>query len=371
LHSGGPPDTFWHGSMKSIAHSSMKPAEESISNMSTHSVNRKTLFLFAVTVPLLFAAMPVISYGTENAARALARITQLKPLYLETSLGKPEKARASIVAGDEHLVLAEDLREQIEEVSGIRLPILTDGTALEHLNGHGNLIALGQYGNNKVLEKLYYRGYLVVDGIQPGKGGYVLETVHNPDNLGINVIVVGGSDSAGVEKAAMRLVENLKECGAVLPRLFEVEPGAGREIVERRGIDALDSKRIWPTNQMNVQEALGEAAMLYVYTGEEKYVVLFKTKLMEWLQEQAKPDHGCLDDFYRVIFSWDQVEESPVFSDEERLHITNLLWDELNLLRPKAESYVFSRKDKVQPRKNHGARSALSVYFAARYFWQY
>jgi len=43
----------------------------------------------------------------------------------------------------------------------------------------------------------------------------------------------------------------------------------------------------------------------------------------------------------------------------------------LNLLRPTPETYVFSRKDKIRPRKNHGARSALSVYFAARYFWNY
>ena len=125
-------------------------------------------------------------------------ITKLKPLYLKTSLSKAKKPRALIVAGQEYLPLAQGIQRRIEGFTGIKLSIVSDGEALKKLKALGNIIALGQYGNNKLLEHFYYRWYLVVDGMQTGAGGYVLETVHNPDTQGINLIVVGGGDCSGV-----------------------------------------------------------------------------------------------------------------------------------------------------------------------------
>ncbi len=296
-------------------------------------------------------------------------ITRLKPLYLETSLGTANKPAASIVAGPDYLALAQYLQHRIEEITGIKLPLISDEVAIEELQAHGNIIALGQYGNNKLIEHFYYRWYLVVDGMQPGAGGYVLQTVHNPDALGINLIIVGGSDRTGVEKAGTRLVENVRQHGATLPRLFEVELGAGKQIVEKRGQEAIDPQRPWPGNVQDIQEVLGEAAMLYVYTGDETYATFFKEKLMEWL-EKGEYD-SANDDFFRPMISWDLVEEAPVFSDEERLWITNKLWDAIDTMRPRWDAYVFSRKDDFVPRTNHSARSAIGLYFAARYFWQY
>jgi len=313
--------------------------------------------------------IPELAHADENAAPDLIRITQLKPLYLETSVGTPESPGATIVAGAEYLDLANLLQQRIEEATGIRLPVVSDNEALNDLKTLGNIIALGQYADNSLLKHFYYRWYLVVDGMQPGKGGYVLETVHNPDNLGINLIVVGGSDRAGVEKASNRLLETVTKYGPTLPRLFEVELGEGKEIVLDYGAKALDPKRVWPTNGMNIQEAIGEAAMLYIYTGDEKYAAFFKAKLVESLEQGSFA--GAQDDLFRSIISWDLVEEAPVFSDEERLWITDKLWEIVHPPHQKWDTYVFSRKNLIRPRKNHGARSAVSVYFIARYFWQY
>ncbi|MFH0964588.1 MAG: hypothetical protein V2A58_11340 [Planctomycetota bacterium] len=327
-------------------------------------IYRTSLRLFPIALALAIAARPA-------QAGSPAAIPRLKPLYLETALGAPGKPDALIVAGDLHAALAKDLQSRIREATNIDLPVFDDAKALQDLDGKKNLILLGHFGDNRVIERFYYRGYLIVDASQPGKGGCLLQTVHNPDALGINLIVVGGSDAAGVAKAADRLVENVKAHGPTLPRLFEIELGDGKDVVEKKGAEALDPNRPWPTNQMNMQEALHELALLHVYTADDRFARLFKEKAAAWLQSPESDRDNALDDFWRIVASWDLLEESPVFSDDDRLRITNLIWDELNLLRPKCDTYVFSRKDIVAPRRNHGARSALSVYFAARYFWNY
>ena len=300
-------------------------------------------------------------------------ITGLKALNLDTDLGEPGSPRAAIVAGDDFMPLAEVMRGHIYEVLRVDLPLLSDSDAIMDLKAHGNLITLGQFGNNKVLEYLYYRWYVVVDGAQPGRGGYILQTIHNPDALGINIIVLGGSDGAGVEKAASRLVENIREHGFILPRLFEVELGAGRDIVLARGEEVLDPEREWPAlHPMEVQQALAEAGVLYLYTGREDYALAYRERLLGWLQ--GGDFRGASDDFYGIMITWDLLEESSVFSDEERLWITNKLWGALKFLHsPQEVNYKFfmEDKDKWASRENHRTRYANSIYFGSRYYSRY
>jgi len=313
--------------------------------------------------------------GVANGPQNAVNITTLKTLYLETFLGTKNEPAASIVAGEMCMASAVNLQEMIAEATGIKLPVLADTEALENLHEHGNLIVLGQFANNRVLERFYYRWYLVVDGMQPGAGGYVLETVHNPDALGINLIVIGASDQDGIEKAAGRFMDNLKKHGSMLPRLFEVELGAGKEIVLERAKRVLDtcldasSDSDWLNMAgMNVAEDIGELAMCYLYTGDERFAGVYKRRLAVALREDRISD---TDDMWRLIISWDLIEESPVFSNEDRLRITCKLWEVVKDLRPMWDTYVFSLKNVFELRRNHDARSAKSLYFTARYFWQY
>ncbi|HCN06672.1 MAG TPA: hypothetical protein DIT01_01985 [Lentisphaeria bacterium] len=322
-------------------------------------------FFILITACLMLGLCSRSAGANENAVT----ITRLKPLHLETFLGNLQKPEACIVAGDAYGELGKDLQQRIENATGIKLPLVSERKAMAGLGRQGNIIALGQFGNNKLIKHFYFRWYLVVDGMQPGAGGYVLQTVHNPDNLGINLLIAGGSDRAGVAKAADRLMANIEKYGTTLPRLFEVEMGAGKAFVEERGKEALDPEREWPTYSQHAEEFLGEAAMLYVYTGDETYAALFKEHLIEWLERGDY--YSATDDFFRPMVSWDLVEESPAFSDAERLWITNKLWEAINVMRPDWDTYVFSVKDRFEPRANHNARSAIGFYFAARYFWQY
>ncbi|MBI3922718.1 MAG: hypothetical protein HY318_14950, partial [Armatimonadetes bacterium] len=219
---------------------------------------------------LLISAVVILGVSLEaqiSFAQESRQISRLKPLHLATQLWDSNRPTATIVAGSECQGIAVDLQRSIKRLTGVLLPLVPDVNAQRDLPKPGNLIALGHFGNNRILERLYYRWYMVVDGAQPGAGGYVLQTIHNPDAEGANVIVVGGSDMAGVRNSAQRLVERIKEHGRLLPRLFEVELGEGKEEVLARGEQVLEPKREWPTvHPMEIQQAISEAGTLYVYT---------------------------------------------------------------------------------------------------------
>jgi len=171
---------------------------------------------FAVFLILAGASVVLDADGAADA------ITALKPLHLETRPGEPGAPQAAIVAGPAYARLARELQARIHGAAGVRLPVVSDADALTDL-GKQHLIVLGQFGDNKVIEHFYYRWYLVVDGVQPGKGGYVLETVHNPDALGINLIVVGGGWPIPTVRhhTSMSIVRNGE--GRLLPAFAELD----------------------------------------------------------------------------------------------------------------------------------------------------
>ena len=301
---------------------------------------------------------------------ASAAVPVLKPLHLETCLASNGLASAGIVAGPGYTDLAARLSDGLFSALGIRISVIEDSEAVMDLAAYGNILALGHYGNNAVLERLYYRWHTVIDASQPGAGGHLLQTVHNPDALGINVIVVGGSGRAGVARAAEQLVAHVEQHGAILPRLWEVDLGSGADLVEARGLEVLDPQRDWPTRHpMEVQQSVCEAAMLYVYTAREEFAAVFKQKLKEFLERDSF--WGISDDFDFTMIAWDLLEEAPVFDDAERLWFTRKLWEALCHQRTEKEiNYrTFLRvKDTHEQRRNHAARYASSLYFGARYF---
>ena len=321
---------------------------------------------FLVPVPLLAAPAD--------------RIERLKDLQLETRLGDAGVPTASIVPGAHDRGLAEDLQRRIRDSLGLSLPIVGERDVLADLGGHGNLILLGHYGNNRVTEHFYNRWYVVVDGMQPGQGGTMLQTVHNPDGLGINLVLVGGSDDAAVAKASGQLLSRVQAQGGALPRLFEVELGRHRDLVLNRVTEVLDPEREWPTiHPMEVQKALGEAAMLYLYTADDRLLAAYKGQLMRWLRTWLAHDpyrQGASDELYRLLITWDLVEEAPAFTDAERLWITNRLWDLLvKEHTPYKDNYNYEHWvaaiEKPELRDTHRARFAMAYYYGGRYFQTY
>ncbi|MHB8902070.1 MAG: hypothetical protein ACYC6Y_25210, partial [Thermoguttaceae bacterium] len=87
--------------------------------------------------------------------------------------------------------------------------------------------------------------------------------------------------------------------------------------------------------------------------------------------EQIENKHDPLAGFYHynahmAILFWDLIEESPVFSDEERLRITNAFARQLN--HRKGEGIYRLTRPASSVGSRHGQWSAISLYCLGRYF---
>ena len=90
-----------------------------------------------------------------------------------------------------------------------------------------SLIVLGNLNTNRTLQPLYANYLCSTDATYPGGDGFDLRTIVNPYGTGTNMILAGGSNLSGVERAVAKLIVSLKSlpAGDALPFLFEVELG--------------------------------------------------------------------------------------------------------------------------------------------------
>lgn len=174
-----------------------------------------------------------------------------------------------------------------------------------------------------------------------GTPGSVVHTVHNPLGTGHNVIVAGGSDQAGHLAAAAALLETIEALSEpVLLRLLRVRLGdsavswglappgqsdADRENYRLRVRKTLATNAFVPVRDV-IQGTL-TWAQRYQLSGDERHALTYKMLWEEILSSEAGWTHREMEWVFRAIEGWDLIEEAPVFSDAERLAITQRLLD--------------------------------------------
>ncbi|MDP6776407.1 MAG: hypothetical protein QGI83_06560, partial [Candidatus Latescibacteria bacterium] len=123
------------------------------------------------------------------------KIDKLKDLHLETDLARV--AKIVVPDADDWKPHADRLRDLIGPYCGGGPVVATDeGPSIEGLKD-GHWVLLGSAMNNPAIMALYRRNYAFVDDFYPGGNGYALRTIHNPENQGHNVLMVGGSCPEG------------------------------------------------------------------------------------------------------------------------------------------------------------------------------
>jgi hypothetical protein len=279
-------------------------------------------------------------------------------------------------------------------VSGVQLSVLPDTTKPEEILKTNNVIVLGNMGTNDFIKTLYRQWYTFLDTKYPGKGGYVVRTLHNPYGTGHNVLLLGGSDDKGVQQAIDvfnsllkpgnpmkigRLMEIKLGTGIIPPELDEESPGLG-------ALSWADSFRKLPGGGATGYEPatffgwnpISIAGVLYYMTGQKKYLDAFKSMAMPDPRNIPLPnktsdafndplDPLVKNDHYRSHFVdcvWDLIEESPLFTDQERLFITNKLMQHQHECDPD-NTYSKSNGDR------HAMWHMLSIYTGSRYFAKY
>ncbi len=316
---------------------------------------------------------------------------KLKDLCLTTHLVRDRKPTVSIVsptsgAYDDQ---AAAIAQAIEEIAGVQPPIVGDDAPQASVPIAGNLIVLGNRSTNRTIEELYNRYFCLLNLRYPGKGGSVVRTLHNPFGGGHNVVFAGGSDVAGVEAAAAQLIARLKEAGSNETAKGTLSLGWIADICLSPGYEIPESMDLFPL--WGVSDGYGDTgvftwtiltkrAALYYLTGEPFHAREFLRLAFpdeEAVKEIRAVDKGKVDvtdplsglDHYRshkMIIYWDLIEESPVFTDEERLRVTNAFARQLKYRRKEGCYGYTGPAPRVGTR--HHQWGGVCVYTVSRYF---
>ncbi len=211
----------------------------------------------------------------------------LRSLDREIVLVRAGQCHAAIVYPGRHAdpaytLLAERLSALIEKVTGSSPEMIPDNqlipdrrVSLPEPYRSRPLILLGDLNTNRLVSPCYAGYYCATDALYPGGDGYDLRTLVNPFGGGANLLLVGGSNLVGVEKALQRLVELIQRLGRpgelTLPYLLDVElePSLAKMLA-----DWPDARLDAPppaTADLPMYRAIGAYALAYAWTGDERY----------------------------------------------------------------------------------------------------
>ncbi len=320
--------------------------------------------------------------------------TKLKNLHLTTELVRAGKPNAVIVVPASGLYDKQSaiIRQAVKTLTGATLPIAIDNSAEAAMPVAGNLIVLGNRSTNQTTGKLYNRYYTLLDLRYPGKGGYVVRTLHNPFGNGRNVVFVGGSDAAGVEAAAGVFVRELNKAKAgkgclAIGRLAEIKLGKGMVVPkDLRKFETWEASRSYGSKGYFGWNSLSKRMAMYYMTGDEfharefirlafpdakarKEIAEIDTELIE---DKDRPLSGPYHyGAHLMILFWDLIEESPVFTDEERLRVTNAFSKQLEFriqIDYTGKGIWKLTSPPVSVGSRHGQWGAVSLYCLGRYF---
>ena len=338
------------------------------------------------------------------------QITELKTLYPETALVENGQAVSAIIMPDDPELVESGrlLAEKIRKISGIVPEILTVDDVVskdwqvdfEKINKR-NLIAPGNINNNRLLAILWGEGYVVADSVYPGEDGYVVRTVHDPFARGINVVVLAGSNPDGVGQAVeifsekylsptsgdLKLkqpITDVKFTPVDLPFLPEpVTPeGAKRqpqyrtsELYKQQYTDENGQiKRIENGSVMSVFWPITSMGQTYFWTGNPELPPLMKAffdqnkHLLAQGLERVEMEGGTAES----LPWWDIIEELPVWTDQDRLDITNAFLRDSRLGHERRSVHRLVKEGYVQViDENHGTFAAMRDYLAWHYFDKY
>jgi hypothetical protein len=344
----------------------------------------------SVFVALIFGPLICPSIETPLVPEPVSPIfSKLKDMHLDTPLVWEGRPRISIVipASGLYRQPGEAIRAAIRRITGVRIPVIMDTDAEAAVPVLGNLILLGNRSTNRAVCSLYDRAYTFLDLRYPGPGGYEVRTLHSPFGDGRNVIFVGGSDAEGVQAAAQILVKRLDSAGGGCGRLVAgriMDIGLGRGVsLPREAMEAevWEASRMYGSSGYFGWNMLSKLMALYYMTGDKSWIREFirlafpDTRAIRELEdrdgERIEDKRAPLSGPYHysahmMILLWDLIEESDLFTDEERLRITNAFSRQLE--HRSGEGVYGATVSPPYVGDRHGDWAAVSLYCLGRYF---
>lgn len=359
--------------------------------------------------------------GLRDAMRAQNRwtfpamdITSPLPRSADVTLSQGPAASAAVVvpAGNAPLrSLAEQLIEAIARRAGVRLPLIDDDAEPLELLQTRSLIVLGGSHENRLALKLALRTRTCfVDASVPGEGGWIVTTLTGLNAEGRNVLQVSAAPehhAAAVaciteqlarqgDTWAVRHIHRIEQGPALKSRFPTWEAFTTRLT---RMVTQFQSMSVLPPadpvalshllavglqsggqdkNYYNIAPV--DIAILcarhHQLSADPRSLILFRELLFRLADYYLKTPEGAsypADIDFRIgtlLLHYARFEHHPIFSDDDRLVLTNLF---LSCIRAVHE--YAATQWKIDPdattRFNHQTFKALSQEFGADYFARY
>ncbi|MHC4085090.1 MAG: hypothetical protein ACYSU3_14875 [Planctomycetota bacterium] len=315
--------------------------------------------------------------------------SKLKDLHITTELVSRGKPNITIIvpASSIYEKQAKRIQKRIAELTGAQVPVRPDESPAGTVPIRGHLIVLGNRSTNSTIGELYNRYYTLLDLRYPGPGGHVVRTLHNPFGGGNNMIFVGGSDLVGVDTAADTLIAQLNKIGVSedtlsVGWLTEIKLGEGTRVpVDLSEFETWEASKGYGSVGYFGWNSISKQMAMYYMTGNASHAREFLR--LAFPDEKARQEIARIDgerienkkeplsgpyhyNAHMMILFWDLIEESPVFSDEERLRVANAFSKQLN--HRKGEGVYGRTKPPSGVGSRHGQWSAISLYCLGRYF---
>ncbi len=325
----------------------------------------------------------------------IPQYNKLKDIHPEIFLVSKGSPSSFICTPNEYISAAKELQSAIKNLTGVKLIIISDTDSRARIPFVNNLIILGNRSTSKISSDLYDRFYSLMDLKYPGKNGYSVRTLHDPFGNGFSAVLVGGSDKDGVASGVKAFADHLKSLPAFRGRNLSLswtmltKPGDGLKIPsDIRDFETWEASEGYGSVGYFGWNSISKRMAMYYMTGNPfhaREVVRLSFPDKQALKEIDEIDGERIENkndplagpyHYNAtmtILFWDIIEESPVFTDNERLDITNAFARRLDhegtTPFDKNTYRINSVPSRVGPR--HGQWSALSLYSLGRYFNKY
>lgn len=291
--------------------------------------------------------------------RAIRRDPLAEPCALRQGLRTNAPGGPTVVACEGGAKAADRVRQALLDAGCPGAPVVPHD-AVDLATEQRDLIILGNLATSRAVEHLYLRSYTYEDLYYPGEGGYVLRPLVDPLGSGANMLVLGASDSDGLAAAVDEFCTRAADTGRVLDIPLTVRLGESYG-----GLGTYPWRGSGPRREMR-------PAAAYLLTGDLDKASEYRDAM---LRQAATPNEALfgrdasLHLFYVTqTMSWDLMHACPVFSDDERLKITDYL---LKVMRS-PQGYGYSGIGAgMRSRENHATRAARAFYYGWRHFSKY
>ena len=341
-------------------------------------MNRRD-FLVGASLPVFWPARRLWSQETGNCSSPLPSdpARTLRDYCIETDLTR-DRAAIFCPVGEEFEQIAEQLSTDLAPECGGRLEVRAVAPDTCHWpSSPQNLVLLGNALNNPLIFHLYVNHYTLADEYFPGPDCELVHTVHNPFGDFRNVIVIGSSNPGGTANAARVFLSMVRKHG---PKLgFTLHSRSSRmrmDVPAPEDFAYCLQKRKQQIDADDIPWVAMDYGMLYYLTGHEQWGELFRDLHLHAIE--VARDHGTWprtvfdNDFYvyRLLTAWDLIEESPIFSNDDRREITRLCLETSRYVNGMSylQDYFSGR---LRMLNNHQTFPAISIFMAHRYFSKY